>query len=108
MGKQSLATHYLEQGDWALENLYVSIKDNHEEQRFHNAEAIITKVQNGSCVVYIPDLKCEGNVSFDEIMPVKPVVGDHVRKRFDSVKTRSSGSCNLRRHDGSDGKSDHD
>lgn len=61
-----------------MENLYVTIKDNHEEERFHDAEAIITKVQDGRCQVYMPDLKCDAEADFDQIMPLQPSVGDHV------------------------------
>ena len=84
----------MEQGDWVLENLYVTIKDNHEESRFHDAEALITKVQDGRCQVYIPDLKCDAEVGFDEILPVKPSVGDHVScSKIYDPRDVISGTC---------------
>ncbi|EPB67762.1 Supt5 repeat protein [Ancylostoma ceylanicum] len=70
------AAHFLEGGEWVMEDLFVTIKSNHDEDRFQDREAIVTSVQDGRCQVYIPDLKCSATADFDQIEPLKPQEGD--------------------------------
>lgn len=39
------ASHFLEGGEWVMEDLFVTIKSNHDEDRFQDREAIVTSVQ---------------------------------------------------------------
>ncbi|VDL69227.1 unnamed protein product [Nippostrongylus brasiliensis] len=78
-GGQKIPSHFLEGGEWVIEDLFVTIKSNHDEDRFQDREAIVTSVQDGRCQVYIPDLKCSATADFDQIEPLKPQEGDYVR-----------------------------
>lgn len=78
-GGQKIPAHFLEGGEWVMEDLYVTIKSNHDEDRFQDREAIVTSVQDGRCQVYIPDLKCSATADFDQIEPLKPQEGDFTR-----------------------------
>ncbi|KAK6010084.1 hypothetical protein OSTOST_24922 [Ostertagia ostertagi] len=78
-GGQKIPAHFLEGGEWVMEDLFVTIKSNHDEDRFQDREAIVTSVQDGRCQVYIPDLKCSATADFDQIEPLKPQEGDYTR-----------------------------
>ncbi|KAL6739230.1 hypothetical protein Aduo_012706 [Ancylostoma duodenale] len=78
-GGQKIPAHFLEGGEWVMEDLFVTIKSNHDEDRFQDREAIVTSVQDGRCQVYIPDLKCSATADFDQIEPLKPQEGDWTR-----------------------------
>lgn len=73
-----LADHFLAQGVWIVQNLCVQIKDH--EGRFNGREAIIKDVTDGKVDVYMPDHKCNLEVDFDQLTPMKPQPGDDVRK----------------------------
>ncbi|VDM54729.1 unnamed protein product [Angiostrongylus costaricensis] len=76
-GGQKIPAHFLEGGEWVMEDLFVTIKSNHDEDRFQDREAIVTS--DGRCQVYIPDLKCSATADFDQIEPLKPQEGDFTR-----------------------------
>ncbi|KAJ1352264.1 hypothetical protein KIN20_008559 [Parelaphostrongylus tenuis] len=78
-GGQKIPAHFLEGGEWVMEDLFVTIKSNHDEDQLHYREAIVTSVQDGRCQVYIPELKRSATADFDQIEPLKPQEGDFTR-----------------------------
>lgn len=79
---EAIPEHFLVQGHWVMPNLYVTIKEH--ETKFNDREGIVQDVTDGKVDVYIPDHKCNLEVDFDQLAPVKPIPGDHVRVIFGS------------------------
>ncbi|PIO62079.1 hypothetical protein TELCIR_16379, partial [Teladorsagia circumcincta] len=73
------AAHFLEGGEWVMEDLFVTIKSNHDEDRFQDCDAIVTSVQDGRFHVYIPNMKCSATADFDQIEPLGPQEIDYTR-----------------------------
>ncbi|CAA92685.1 Transcription elongation factor SPT5 [Caenorhabditis elegans] len=77
---EQIPDHFLAQGVWIVQNLCVQIKDH--EGRFNGREAIIKDVTDGKVDVYMPDHKCNLEVDFDQLTPMKPQPGDDARVIF--------------------------
>ncbi|PIO68967.1 hypothetical protein TELCIR_09227, partial [Teladorsagia circumcincta] len=71
------AAHFLEGGEWVMEDPFVTIKSNYYEERFQNCEAIVTSVQDGRFHVYIHNMKCSATADFDQIETLGPEEGDY-------------------------------
>ncbi|CAI4228197.1 unnamed protein product [Auanema sp. JU1783] len=71
--------HFLENGEWVMENLFVTIKNNHDDTRYHDREGMVKKVQNGRCQVLLTDYDDLVDADFDQILPVRPKVDDYTR-----------------------------
>lgn len=59
-----------------MSNLYVVIKEH--DPRYNDREAIVQNVNDGKVDIYIPDLKCNLEVDFDQLSPTRPQPGDFV------------------------------
>lgn len=77
---EQIPEHFLAQGHWVMANLYVIIKEH--EPRFNDREAIVQNVSDGKVEIYIPDLKCNLEVDFDQITPTRPQPGECARVIF--------------------------
>lgn len=63
-----------------MQNLCVTIKDLND--KFNDREAIIKDVFDGRVDAYVPDKKCNVDLDFDQVIPMKPLQGDDVRSYF--------------------------
>ncbi|CAO4374106.1 unnamed protein product [Caenorhabditis nigoni] len=79
-GEEKIPDHFLSQGHWVMANLYVTIKEH--DPRYNDREAIVQNVENGRVEIYVPDLKINLEVEFDQIQPTKPAAGDYARVIF--------------------------
>ncbi|EFP08569.1 hypothetical protein CRE_15485 [Caenorhabditis remanei] len=77
---ESIPEHFLVQGHWIMSNLYVVIKEH--DPRYNDREAIVQNVNDGKVDIYIPDLKCNLEVDFDQLSPTRPQPGDFARVIF--------------------------
>uniref|UniRef100_A0A1I7TUA6 Transcription elongation factor SPT5 n=1 Tax=Caenorhabditis tropicalis TaxID=1561998 RepID=A0A1I7TUA6_9PELO len=77
---EQIPEHFLVQGHWIMQNLYVIIKEH--EPRFNDREAIVQDVTDGKVEIYVPDHKCNLEVDFDQLTPTRPQPGDHARVIF--------------------------
>ncbi|GMT24471.1 hypothetical protein PFISCL1PPCAC_15768 [Pristionchus fissidentatus] len=76
--EQTIPSHYLESGDWMVDNLVVEIKS-HDDDRFVDSEGIITKVEQGSCTLWVPSMNRKCIAEPDQVVPVRPAQGDWAR-----------------------------
>ncbi|KAF8375888.1 spt-5 [Pristionchus pacificus] len=76
--EQAIPAHFLESGDWMVENLVVEIK-NHDDDRFVDSEGIITSVDQGSCTLFVPSMRKQCRAEADQVVPVRPQQGDWTR-----------------------------
>uniref|UniRef100_A0A8R1IDV5 CTD domain-containing protein n=1 Tax=Caenorhabditis japonica TaxID=281687 RepID=A0A8R1IDV5_CAEJA len=77
---ETIPDHFLAQGVWIVQQLCVTIKDH--EPRYNDREAIVKDVFEGKVDAYIPDLKCNVDVEFDQLVPMRPLQGDDARVIF--------------------------
>ncbi|GMS96178.1 hypothetical protein PENTCL1PPCAC_18353 [Pristionchus entomophagus] len=76
--EQTIPSHYLESGDWMVENLVVEVKS-HDDDRFVDLEGIITAVEQGSCTLWVPTMRKQCRAEPDQVVPVRPQQGDYTR-----------------------------
>ncbi|CAB3409928.1 unnamed protein product [Caenorhabditis bovis] len=80
--EETIPEHFLSQGVWIVPRLYVTIK-NHDPM-YNDREAVVREILDEKVDLYVPDLKCNVEAEYDQILPLKPQQGDDTRVIFGS------------------------
>lgn len=74
-----MSDHGAAAGDWVCNDIYVRVRETHDDSSLHGRIAVIKGVSGGLCTCYFPDLDKSAAVVYDSLLPIQPETGDTVK-----------------------------
>ncbi|PAV82930.1 hypothetical protein WR25_00956 isoform B [Diploscapter pachys] len=78
----TIPTHFLRTGEWIVEDMIVLIRAN-DDRSLNGREAVVQNIlDENKCDLYVPDLRKNVEIPFEQVVPIKPEIGDTARVIF--------------------------